>query len=122
MTPRRHSLGIVSALAFSAMAGACLASPVDDGRELAIEACSACHQVAPQQKRPAPVSEGEEGAHTQAPTFMDISRRCLSSAELKDRITNPHYPMREQLLLPIDVDELANYIRSLSTHPDCVIR
>jgi len=76
----------------------------------------------PQRKRPPPVSEGEEGAWTEAPTFYEIADHCLSAADLKARIVNPHYPMREQLLMPIDVDNLAHYIRSLATRPDCPIR
>ena len=73
-------------------------------------------------QRPPPVSEGEEGAWTEAPTFRDIANKCLSAADLKAKIVSPHYPMREQLLMPVDVDNLSIYIRSLATRPDCPIR
>ena len=122
MNPRTLCVGIACALGLLVAGGALLAKPVEAGRTLAIEGCSGCHQVIPQQKRPAPVSEGEEGAWTEAPTFQEIANRCLSAGELKAKITSPHYPMREQLLMPIDVDNLAVYIRSIATRPDCPIR
>jgi len=122
MSPRALHFGITCVLGILNAHGTLLATPADDGRTLAIEACSACHQVIPQQKRPGPVSEGEEGARTEAPTFFEIANRCPSAAELKSRIANPHYPMREQLLMPIDVDDLAIYIQTLATRSNCAIR
>jgi len=110
------ALGILSVIDVSA------GKPVDEGRQLAIEACSACHQVIPGQKRPAPVAEGEEGTHVEAPTFAEIAGRCLSSSELRGKIANPHYPMREQVLMPVDLDGLTLYIQSLSPRPNCAIR
>lgn len=107
---------IALAFAQTAVAG----TPVADGHERAVEACSACHQVDPAQKRPPPVAEGEEGARTEAPSFMAIADRCLSSNDLRTRIANPHYPMREQEFLPIDLNDLALYIQSLSHKPGCV--
>jgi hypothetical protein len=122
MIQRPLYVGIMYSFGLILFGGVCAAGPADDGRKLAIEACSACHQVFPQQKRPPPVSEGEEGARTEAPTFTEIAHRCLSPGELKSRIANPHYPMREQILMPIDLDDLAVYIQSLSTPTDCAIR
>ena len=122
MNPRPLGFGFACTLAILTAAGSSLAKGPDAGRTLAIEACSACHQVIPQQKRPGPVSEGEEGAWTEAPTFSEIANRCLSASELKSRISNPHYPMREQILMPIDVDDLAIYIRTLAKRSDCAIR
>jgi hypothetical protein len=118
----RKSIFIASAcIAGSAAFGqASAGTPVAAGHELAVEACSACHQVDAQQKRPPPVAEGEEGAHTEAPTFMEIAERCLSASDLRTRIANPHYPMREQTLMPIDLDNLSFYIRSLSHKSNCV--
>jgi mono/diheme cytochrome c family protein len=122
MNARTLYFGIACTLGLLAANGVSLAQPTDAGRSLAIEACSGCHQVIPRQKRPPPVSEGEEGAWTEAPTFGEIANRCLSAAELHAKIVNPHYPMREQILMPVDVDNLAIYIRSLATRPDCPIR
>ena len=122
MIPRPTYFGVVCTLGIMAATEVSLSKPVDDGRQLAIEACSACHQVVPGQKRPAPVAEGEEGAHVEAPTFAEIAARCLSSSDLRGRITSPHYPMREQVIMPVDLDSLTLYIQSLSSSPACAIR
>lgn len=122
MNPRPFYFAIACTLGLLMANGSLLAGPADAGRSLAIEGCSGCHQVLVQQKRPPPVSEGAEGAWTEAPTFQEIATRCLSADELRNKITNPHYPMREQLLMPIDVDNLAAYIRSLSGRSGCPIR
>lgn len=122
MNPRTTYSAIACTLGLLTVSGPLLAKPTDAGRSLAIEGCGGCHQVVPQQKRPPPVSEGEEGAWTEAPTFRDIANKCLSAADLKAKIVSPHYPMREQLLMPVDVDNLSIYIRSLATRPDCPIR
>jgi len=122
MNRRMLYFGVACTVGLMTVYGASLGKPVEAGRSLAIEGCSGCHQVIPQQKRPPPVSEGEEGAWTEAPTFQEIANRCLSAGELKTKITSPHYPMREQLLMPIDVDNLAVYIRSIATRPDCPLR
>lgn len=122
MNPRPLYLGIACTLGLLTAEGTLLADPTNAGRTLAIEGCSGCHQVIPQQKRPPPVSEGDEGAWTEAPTFQEIANRCLSANQLKAKVTNPHYPMREQLLMPVDVDNLAIYIRSLARRSDCPIR
>jgi mono/diheme cytochrome c family protein len=111
----------VAALTMLVAANASAAS-VENGRQLALEACSACHQAAPQQKRPAPVAEGAEGTHVEAPTFVQIADRCLTAQDLRARIASPHYPMREQELMPLDLDNLAAYIQSLSSKPVCAIR
>jgi mono/diheme cytochrome c family protein len=122
MNPRALCFCFAGALALLTGAGAGAAKPADAGRQIAIGACGGCHQVIASQKRPPPVREGEEGAWTEAPTFMEIANRCLSADDLRNRITNPHYPMREQLLMPLDVDELAAYIRSVASRTDCPIR
>ena len=122
MTRRMTYFSLACALGALTVIDVSAARPVDDGRQLAIEACSACHQVAPGQKRPAPVAEGEEGTHVEAPTFADIAGKCLSSNDLRTKIANPHYPMREQVFMPVDLDALTLYIQSLSPRPNCAIR
>ncbi len=114
----RLSCALSLFVAGTAMAG----TPLEDGRQMAVEACSACHQVEPGQKRPDAVPEGEEGARTPAPTFAEIADRCLSGNDLRSKIANPHYPMRQQEFLPIDLNDLSIYIRSLAHRPDCAIR
>ncbi len=114
----RLSCALSFLVASTAMAG----TPVVDGRQMAIEACGACHQVDTRQKRPDAVPEGDEGARTLAPTFAEIADSCLSGNDLRSRIANPHYPMRQQEFLPLDLDDLSIYIRSLARRPDCAIR
>lgn len=112
---------LVIMLSAAAIASGASAASIDDGRNLAVEACSACHKVAPLQKTPAPVAEGTEGAHVQAPTFVQIANRCLTADDLRAKIANPHYPMREQELLVPDLDNLAAYIQSLARKSACVL-
>jgi hypothetical protein len=95
---------------------------VEDGRALAVEACSACHQVAPSQKRPPPVANPDEGSRIQAPTFAMIAARCELEGDLRAQIANPHYPMREQMFAEMDLDSLARYIRSLAPGDRCPAR
>jgi len=89
------------------------------GRDLAKEACSACHQVTAEQSRPPLVANPDEGSKIRAPSFMEIAKLCLAEGDLRAKITNPHYPMREQLFMPVDVDALARYIRSLAPAAGC---
>jgi mono/diheme cytochrome c family protein len=117
---RARILFEIAALTMFAAANAPAAS-IENGQQLAVEACSACHKVAPGQKRPAPVAEGAEGTHVEAPTFIQIAERCLTAQDLRARIANPHYPMREQELMPLDLDNLAAYIQSLSPKSVCAI-
>jgi len=95
------------------------AASIEAGRSLAVMGCAACHQVTPGQKRPAPVAEGEEGPHVQAPTFAQIAARCQPAAQLRAEVANPHYPMREQLFQPMDLDDITAYIGSLAPGKAC---
>lgn len=95
---------------------------VDAGRALAQEACSACHQVVPDQHRPPPVANADESTKVQAPSFPEVAQLCLSESDLRAKITSPHYPMREQVLSDIDVGSLAQYIRSLAPGSSCRMR
>jgi mono/diheme cytochrome c family protein len=121
MSSKSRVLAFVAAIALSTAANAALAS-IESGRELASEACSACHQVAPTQTRPPPVAEGDEGSHVQAPTFAEIAARCAPADRLRALIANPHYPMREQMLSTIDLDSLSAYIVSLAPVTACPVR
>ena len=94
---------------------------VESGKALAIEACSACHQVVASQKKPPPVANPDEGMPVQAPTFVAIAEHCASADQLRSKIANPHYPMREQLLGAIDMDALSAYIRSLVPVNKCPV-
>lgn len=94
-------------------------APANSGKDLAQEACSACHQVAPSQNRPPPVANPDEGSKIRAPSFVEIAKRCEAMGDLRTQIMNPHYPMREQVLTAVDVEALARYIRSLAPGADC---
>ena len=102
--------------------GARASGSVEAGKALAIEACGACHQVIPTQKRPAPVANPDEGVPTQAPTFSAIAGLCMPADALRERVANPHYPMRAQVLDSLDLDSLAAYISSLAPTKTCPIR
>ena len=93
----------------------------DPGRLLADEACSTCHQVAPGQTVRAPVDTPDEGPKVRAPSFVEIAKRCEPADNLRAKITSPHYPMRNLVLTPLDVDSLARYIRTLAPGTACPV-
>lgn len=107
-------------VAFSAF-GAEKQSPIERGRVLAEEACSACHQVAPGRTAPPPVDNPDEATRVFAPAFIDIARDGRSDDSLRTAILNPHYPMREQLMSERDVSDLVRYIRSLGRVSYCLV-
>lgn len=122
---REHRLirALVSSVAAAlvAAAGCAAAAPGDrvaEGAALARDACSACHQVSPQQKPPPAVYDPDQSASVLAPSFMKIARdRRKSPAYLRHVITRPHYPMREQSFDPHDLDAIIAYILSLRPAP-----
>lgn len=87
-----------------------------DGKTLAQQYCAACHRVTREQAQPPDVAvDTGTGTETfQAPNFARIAARpTLSEAYLRARITNPHYPMREQEFIPEELDAIVAYILSL---------
>jgi mono/diheme cytochrome c family protein len=110
---------LIAGLLWSAMATAS-ASPanrVAEGRAIAIDACSACHQVTNRQKPPAPVPNPDELTLVAAPSFAQIARdHGADEAYLRDAITAPKHPMREQEWRQDDLNAVIAYIRSLDTH------
>ena len=87
---------------------------IREGRAIAIDACSACHQVTPGQKRPAPVPDPHESVLVAAPGFAEIAKNHGSDeAYLRAAILRPHYPMREQDWLESDLRAVIAYIESL---------
>jgi mono/diheme cytochrome c family protein len=84
------------------------------GKVFAIEACSACHVVQPGQKPPPPVVDPNDQSETVAPTFMDIARgHGTDKTYLRKHITDPTWPMRQQLFDEYYLDDIIAYIRSL---------
>ena len=100
--------------ALLAVQPAIAASPVLEGRQRAIEDCSACHRVTKDQKLPPLVSDPEEARSMQAPPFDVIARRYAGRPALLARfIRAPLHPMREQQFLPTDLKAIVRYISSL---------
>jgi mono/diheme cytochrome c family protein len=84
------------------------------GRTLAIQACSACHQVTYSQAPSTPVLNPDTLEHVTAPSFGQISRKYgKDTNSLRAFIRAPRHPMREQKFLPHDLDAIVVYIRSL---------
>ena len=91
---------------------------VAEGRSIAIDGCSACRQVTPDQKPSAPVSNPDELTLVFAPTFAEIAKNHgTDEVYLRAAITTPQHPMREQRFLESDLNAIIAYIRSLQTGP-----
>jgi mono/diheme cytochrome c family protein len=90
-------------------AGTALAQePVGDvlaGRQFALEVCSECHFVAPEQ-----IVE----PYSEAPWFQDIADKP-STTELSLRVflQSPHFSMPNFMLTPQETDDVISYILSL---------
>ncbi len=104
--------GLCLALAFATAAEA-RAPDAARGRRLAIEACSACHQVTANQPRPTPVGNPDTNEYVAAPAFAVIAVKFRHNEPgLRKFILAPDHPMREQTFLPQDLDDIVAYIRS----------
>lgn len=87
-----------------------------NGRTLAIEACSACHQVTETQPASTPILNPDTLEHVAAPSFVEIARKYGHNTKaLRAFVRAPAHPMREQQFLPHDLDAIVVYIRSLDT-------
>ena len=101
----------LTALAFPATAAT---DDVAAGREIAIDACSACHKVTSSQAQPAPVPDRDEMTEVKAPSFAVIAKLTGGDERiLTQAITEPKHPMREQEWRPEDLKVVIAYIRSL---------
>ncbi len=103
---------IVAADGTAAAAGATAA----DGKSLAQQYCTACHRVTQEQAQPPDVMvDTGSGPETfQAPSFARIAARPdRTEAQLRERILNPHFPMRAQQFIPEELDAIVAYILSL---------
>ena len=87
-----------------------------DGKSLAQQYCTACHRVTQEQAQPPDVvvDTGSGPEAFQAPSFARVATRPdRTEAELRERILNPHYPMRAQQFIPEELDAIVAYILSL---------
>jgi len=108
----------LAALCFTLAFGAAAQARMPDttrGKRLAIEACSACHQVTGRQTRPTPVADPDTAEAVAAPPFSAIGGKFRHDpAALRAFILAPNHPMREQRFVPRDLDDIVAYIRSLA--------
>ena len=110
----RHLILIAAVLAVATAADAKTVDKVAQGKAFAIEACSACHQVQPGQKPPPPVHDANFDEDVRAPSFMEIARSHGADKDyLRKHITDPAWPMRQQLFDEYYLDDIIAYIRSL---------
>ena len=86
------------------------------GRELAANYCGACHRVSPEQDpKPKFIVDTDVGLQEfDVPSFRQIALRPGRDADyLRTFVQAPHYPMREQLFIPAELDQIVSYILSL---------
>ena len=91
-------------------------APDQPGRDLAASYCGACHRVSSEQEsKPKFVVETDVGLQEfEVPSFRQIAIRPGRDADyLRTFIQAPHYPMREQLFIPGELEQIVSYILSL---------
>jgi mono/diheme cytochrome c family protein len=104
--------GLSLVLALATAAQARVPDPVR-GRRLAVEACSACHQVTMRQTHPTPVGNPDTNEFVAAPSFQAIAVKFRhDEAGLRAFILAPDHPMREQTFVPRDLDDIVAYIHA----------
>jgi len=113
---KHNKTTLLSAFALMLAAPANLAaSPVDLGKDRAIEDCSACHQITASQKPPPPVADPDYDEWVVAPTFRQIALKYNGhERELRAFILTPDHPMKEQEFLDTDLNAIIAYINSLA--------
>jgi hypothetical protein len=109
---------LVTAAFAAANGGAAVAAGLTaaDGKSLAQQYCTASHRVTREQAQPPDVvvDTGSGPETFQAPSFARIAARLdRTEAQLRERILNPHYPMRAQQFIPEELDAIIAYILSL---------
>jgi mono/diheme cytochrome c family protein len=109
-----YRAAVIAALILATAAHAKEVDKAAQGRVFAIDACSACHQVEPGQKPPPPVHDANFDEDVSAPSFMEIARgHGTDKAYLRKHITDPAWPMRQQLFDEYYLDDIIAYIGSL---------
>lgn len=92
-------------------------SPEEAGRALARDYCSACHRVSAEQAPPPKVTVDTGSGSSEeyeAPSFRQVAAKPGRDADyLRTFIQAPHYPMREQLFIPEELEQIVTYIFSL---------
>jgi hypothetical protein len=86
------------------------------GEALAKAYCSACHRISAEQASPPKVivDTGVGSEEYEAPSFRQVAVRPGRDADyLRTFIQAPHYPMREQMFIPEELEQIVIYILSL---------
>jgi mono/diheme cytochrome c family protein len=120
MIALRNWFLLAASLSLATAANARVITRVEQGRLNSIEACSACHQVRPEQPPRPPIHDNNSDMDVQPPSFMDIaSAHGTDVAYLRKHITDPEWPMREQMLDEEYLRDIVVYIQSLKreAHP-----
>jgi cytochrome c len=104
----RRTTGLIGSLALIAMWGPSfgqnISGSAERGAEIAERWCSACHLV----------SERQEQATPDAPTFMSIAERSPEAIDaLAGFLMDPHPPMPDLSLTRVEIRDLLAYIESL---------
>jgi len=111
---RARVFAVTIAAALTALPAFAAADPISTGRDIAVDACSACHKVTASQAEPALVPDRDELTEVKAPSFAAIAKRTGGDTRiLTQDITEPKHPMREQEWRPEDLKAVIAYIRSL---------
>lgn len=101
--------GLLLALTVSVAAHSQLALPPGDvrhGREFALQTCSVCHVVAPEQLSPRRVAR--------APSFSAIANsEGMNGMKLQAILSSPHAVMPNLILTPEEASDVITYIMSL---------
>jgi len=114
----RTAIVLAVGLSFATAANGGVITKVEQGRLNAAEACSACHQVRPEQPPRPPVHDDNEDMDVQPPSFMDIARAHGTDVDyLRKHIREPQWPMREQMMDEEYLNDIILYIRSLRPLP-----
>jgi mono/diheme cytochrome c family protein len=114
----RRTAVVLLSIAAIALSAPAQAANLVRGKQLAIEACAACHQVTREQVAPPAVLDPDSQDRIVPPSFAAISAKYHGNeAAMRAFIVSPTHPMREQKFLPRDLDDIVAYILSLSaTH------
>ena len=109
--------GVLPAVAFivcfPAAASVAATASLSEGRDMAMGACSACHQVTPDQKPPSPPFDPVEAVNVAAPDFGAIAWKYANRpVALRRRILEPRHPMPEMDWDAQGLNNVIAYIRS----------
>jgi mono/diheme cytochrome c family protein len=111
--PVQSFIALAALLALAGATEARAVGKVEQGKQFAIEACSACHLVRAGQTPLPPVLDANEQEYVVASTFRNIARaHAPDVAYLRKHFTGPEWPMREQQLHEYYLDDIIAYIQS----------